>query len=153
MVFIDWKLHEWPMISSLWSSLLNNHSALLTLSTLCCGSRQLYWSQLGWKHDLEACNKAIPKFSLEKKSGRHDQRSYICCFVWALQILENLGDLFPQEMKKKLCWRQSPCSSLPDQFQMAFGFSSSEKPNVPFPKTYLVWQLLNLHSAVTAWLV
>lgn len=155
------------MISSLWSSLINNHSAVLTLSTLCCGSRHLYCSQLGWKHDLKACNKAIPRFSLEEKLGRQDQQSSICCFVWALQIceicictwhrsynfLENLGNFFFSRDKKEIIWRQSPCSSLPDQFLMAFGFSSSEKPNVPFPKTHLVWLLWNLHSAVTAWLV
>lgn len=65
-------------------------------------------------------------------------------YLYMIPVLQFSGEFrifFPQEMKKKLSWRQSPCSSLSDQFQMAFGFLSREKLNIPFPKTHLVWFL------------
>lgn len=40
----------------------------------------MYCSQLGWKKDLEACNKAIPKFLSEGKSGRQDQIRFAALF-------------------------------------------------------------------------
>lgn len=155
------------MISSLWSSLLNNHSAVLTLSTLCCGSRHLYCSQLGWKHDLKAWHKATPKFSLDEKSGRQDQPSSICCFVWALQIceicicmwhrsyhfLENWGIFFPQEMKRNNVEGNHLAAAFQISFRWHLHFCIVRSPMSLFPKTHLVWLLLNLHSAVTAWLV